>query len=159
MAEKKKESWWLEPYHLLKMMGEGVLLAVTIFKSGLTAWAAKPENTDETAAAVLKAERARFSNIAAEMKEDEFMPAWRRFLLTGMLIEVFLGVFALAHLVEGSWFVGIQLLALTGVSIVFFGYKPWIIRNKRHVSFARYIRLLKTDVRALGLWYSYKGVE
>lgn len=159
MAEKKKESWWLEPYHLLKMMGEGVLLAATMFKSGLTAWSAKPEPTDETASAVLKAERARFANIAAEMKEDEFMPAWRRFLLTGMLIEVFLGVFALAHLVEGSWFVGIQLLVLTGVSIVFFGYKPWIIRNKRHVSFARYVRLLKTDIRALGLWYSYKGVE
>lgn len=159
MAEKKKESWWLEPYHLLKMLGEAVLLAGAMFKSGFNAWAAKSESTDETAAATLKAEQARFANIAAEMKEDDFMPAWRRFLLTGMLIEVFLGVFALAHLVEGSWFLGIQLLVLTGVAIVFFGYKPWIIRNKRHVSFARYVRLLKTDIRALGLWYSYKGVE
>ena len=159
MAEKKKESWWLEPYHLLKMVGEAVLLVGTLFKSGFHAWSAKSDDADETEAAVLKAEHARFAKIAAEMKEDEFMPAWRRFLLTGMLIEVFLGVFALAHLVEGSWFLGTQLLVLTGVAIVFFGYKPWILRNKRHVSFAKYVRLLKTDVRALGLWYSYKGVE
>lgn len=159
MAEKKKESWWLEPYHLLKMLGEGALLIVTIAKSGTKAWTERLDNAKESNAEELKMEQALFQNIREEMKADDFLPAWRRFLLTGMLIEVFLAMFTVAHFLEGSWFVGLQLLGLTCVSIVFFGYKPWIIRNERYIAFPKYVRLLKTDIRALGLWYSYKGVK
>lgn len=155
MADKKKDSPWMEPYNIFKLLGSAFLLVGTAIKSGFNYIVSDTNSIADTS----DEEKNRYAAIKEELQAESSASAWRRFLLTGMLIQTFLTVFTIAHFFEGNWFVGVQLLLMTFASIVLFGYKPWIIRNKRYVSFAKYLRVLKTDLKALALWYSYNGVK
>lgn len=155
MAPKKKESLWMEPYNILKLLGSAFLLVGAFIKSGFNHISSDTKSIADTS----DEDKKRYAAIQEELQEKSAASAWRRFLLTGMLVQTFLTVFTIAHFFEGNWFVGVQLLLMTLASLVLFGYKPWIIRNKRYVSFAKYLRVLKTDLKALLLWYSYNGVK
>ena len=155
MADKKKDSPWMEPYNILKLLGSAFLLVGAAIKSGFNYILSDKNSTSDTS----DEEKIRYAVIQEELQEKSAIGAWHRFLLTGMLIQTFLTVFTIAHFVEGNWFIGVELLLMTFTSIVLFGYKPWIIRNKRYVSFAKYLRVVKTDLKALALWYSYNGVK
>lgn len=155
MAHKKKESPWMEPYNIFKLLGSAFLLVGAFIKSGFNHVSSNTKAVTDTS----DEDKKRYAAIQEELQEDISASAWRRFLLTGMLIQTFLSVFTIAHFLEGNWFVGVQLFLMTLASLVLFGYKPWIIRNKQYVSFSKYLRVFKTDLKALGLWYSYNGVK
>lgn len=155
MANKKKDSVWMEPYNILKLLSAAFLLVGAFFKSGFNQMSSDIKDVSDTS----EDDKLQYAAIKAELQEEGAGRSWNRFLLTGMLIQMFLGAFSLAHFVEGNWFVGTELTVMTAIALLFFGYKPWIVRNKRYVSFAKYLRVFKTDLKALCLWYSYNGVK
>lgn len=147
----------MEPVNLVKMVGAAALLVGTFLRVGYQEAVAMK---DEKPVILGNAQEIKdFQFIADEFKEEGVMTSWKRFLWTSLIIEGCLLVLTLAHFAYGNWFVGIQLGFLCLLSIIFFGYKPWLVRNRRSVSFVTYIVRIKKDPKALCLWLSFKGLE
>lgn len=155
MINKKKDSFWMEPYNTVKLLGSAFLLIGTFFKLGFRFLTSPFDSSGDE----LEKNISNYAAIQIELSRAGAAAAWKRFILTGMIIQIFLIIFTVLHFAVGDIVVGLELLVITVCSIIFFGYKPWILRNERYVSFSQYLKILKSDLRSLCLWYSYNKVK
>ena len=154
MAKKKSTSVFLEPYNLFLLLGQSIALLSSSIVQGFKD--ARLESQQPELSDNLKKEA--YAKISEEFDTPEFQKNWRTFLLRGLCVQGFLLVLTLTHLLFGNIGLGLQLLIVFIGSVVFFGYKPWIRRNKQMVSFMTYFRSgLRQDPQALLLWTSLKG--
>ena len=153
--KKKTTSIFTEPYHLVRMLGEAALLvlaSIRAFISGASVAAKEPVITSTEA-------NKSYLLMREELKTEETKEAWKRFVLTGLAIEAFLTVLILWHGILGNYLIAIQLVFLLAASIILFGYKPWILRNKSVVSFLQYVKNIQKDPGCLLLWNSLNVLD
>lgn len=156
MSKKKSTSIFLEPYNLLQVLGQGIALIWSTLVQ--TAKDARQESQKDDPSNEVGKEA--YTAVDNEFKNPEFKKSWKTFLYRSLAIQAFLLVLTLTHLAFGNLWLGLQLSLVFAGSIIFFGYKPWIRRNKRVVSFMTYLRKgVKADPQALMLWLSLKECD
>lgn len=148
--KKKPNSIWTEPYYLVQMLWEAVRLVAASVRSVISG-ASRAAKED---AITNKEANESYLRMREELKTEETKQAWRRFLVTGLIIQTFLIVITLLHGVLGNYFIFLELLVLLVGSFVLFGYKPWILRNKLVISFPQYLKSIFKDPGSLLLWNS-----
>lgn len=153
--KKKTYSLLSEPYYLVKMLWEAVLL---VFASVRTIISGASKAAKEEAITNTEATQS-YARMEKELETDETKGAWKRFLFTGLGIQAFLIVITLFHGFLGNYFIFLELLFLLVGSVVLFGYKPWILRNKSVVSFPQYIKNISKDPGCLLLWNSLNVLD
>lgn len=152
---KKKDSFFTEPYHLVKMLWEAVLLVVASVRTGILGASRVSKEKTATQQEAKESYRA----MQEDLKTVDTKAAWKRFLLTGLGIQAFLVVITLLHVLSGNFVTFLQLLVLLIGCFVLFGYKPWILRNKMVVSFPQYVKKLPSDPGCLILWNSLNVLD
>lgn len=153
MAKKKSSSVFLEPYNLLQILSQSIALIWSTLKNAFS-----EAKNSASESEVLSEHKKAYDAAQQEFETPEFQTKWRIFLLRSLAVQIFLFVLTLLHLVWGNLFIALQLTVVFTGSIVFFGYKPWIIRNKRIVPFRTFLRTgIAEDPNALLLWKSLKG--
>ncbi len=156
MAKKKSTSVFLEPYNLLVLLGQSMALIGSSIMQGFKDARVESQQPEVSNNAAKEA----YTTLSKEFETPEFQKNWRVFLLRGLCVQGFLLVLSLTHLLFGNVWLSLQLLVVFSGSVLFFGYKPWIRRNKQVVSFMTYLRKgLRQDPKALLLWTSLKGQQ
>ena len=149
----KKSSIFLAPYNLLQILVESFRVAKALF---VESWRiAKDENKEHTGIDVEKAQQD-YKGIAQEFESEEFEQKWRVYITYSLVIQISLTVLFAWHLLSGGFIVAFEMLLIVVASVLFFGYRPWIRRNKLLISFVSYIRYgIRQDPSALLLWKSF----
>ena len=139
-----------EPYQLGRVIVEAFKFAFALFKT----------STEE----ILQQEQAdykdaKFELIKQELSTDAGKLQWRNFLIFGMSIQLVFTVLLLLSLFFGSWLSFVQALSLLLLSVVVYGYRPWIVKHKKCVSFKTYVKKIPSDLGILWLPNSLLLVE
>lgn len=139
------------PYVLGQALLNGVLLSFSVLK--LLAKTSR-ENTQQVEENNTDG-RLLYEEINNLFKDPVYQARWRKYIWRCLFIECFLLVVLCINIAYGSLIPSIQMTILLLGSVLFFSYRPWIIRNKRVVSFGYFlVKGLKKDMRALLLWES-----
>lgn len=154
MAKKKTSSIFFEPYNLLMIVVQGAALffssIVQAFKD-IRSESKKPADPGNVQG------KAAYVALSAQFENPDFEQNWRGFLLRVLCVQALLLFLTISHVVFGNWFISLQLLVILLASIVLFGYKPWVRRNKRVVSFITYVRQeVWKDPKSMILWLHLK---
>lgn len=153
MAKKKSSSVFFEPYNLLLILGQSAAL---LFSSVAQAFKDVRSNSEESDFSDEES-KAAYAATSAEFDTPEFEKNWKTFLQRALCVQGILLFLTLAHALFGNFFMSVQLLLVFTASIIFFGYKPWVRRNKRVVSFMTYLRKdLWRDPKSMLLWINLK---
>lgn len=153
--KKKNDSLLTEPYQLIRMLWEAVLLVFASIRAAVLGASKASKEQDITP----EEAKASYAAMLADLKTDETKLGWKRFLLTGIAIQAFLIVLTLLHVLLGNYIIFLELIVLSGASILLFGYKPWILRNKAVVSFPQYLKKVSKDPGCLILWNSLNQLD
>ncbi len=150
MAKPKKPSIFEVPYLFVRFILEGIAVLGTAIKVSVRGIKNIPSAEPEVQDAVMKSKYDAFSK---EFETPEFKQSWRAYILRGLAIQTILLTITIAHIIAGDLIIAAQMIILTIASILFFGYRPWIWRNKKIITFYTYLKMgLKKDPQALFLW-------
>jgi len=151
---KKKESLFSfvkEPYRLGVLVYSAASFIFHIVKNSFRR--VKEENLDDDTRII------RYNEIEKELKEDYAADAWKNFIKMGLILQIFFtGLLIWSIFLLSVWGIIQSSISLLFI-VIFFGYKPHILSNKRFYTFFEYIKDNPNNLQSMMLWRFLKQVK
>ena len=133
----KKTSLIREPHRQLGLLKAGVYGVKVLFLD-LVDLITRTKNEIESPSEQTKTQNDAFQKASIYLNSPEGQVGWRNYVLVYTAIQVVLFAFLLYSMIETSLFMFFYAFALV-VSALILGYRPWMVREKKLVSFGHYL--------------------
>lgn len=136
MTRKKYSfsNWILDIVSLPVLVYQTLLTSLTLFKKAGSDIALLNDQNDQQAEKKYQDLAKKFTPATKE--------AWRNYVRTGLAAQLLTLLCGIGHLMVGNWVTALQIGIVFIVIYVCFGYRAWILRKKRMVSFFNYCHAL-----------------
>lgn len=138
-------------FKILKLLFRAPLFIYTFIQSGFRDLKTPTINAE--------IERQLFDNIRKELSAKDSPELWKKYLIFNLSIQIIFIGMALFSIYFGAWLSFGTLVLLLCLSLVVSGYKPWILKYKKYVSFSQYLVQLPKDWAILWLPSSLHLIE